>query len=132
MYSMFSDNNSPKDRLGIQLIQSFLRHGGYTGLDGLKLQTDGIFGANTDYAVRHFQRNNGLAVDGIVGPMTRAMLGGNFARPTPIPVNPHQATTMAQMGLSSEFWDRFPRLRDAIGANRRGDIRATRAFFERM
>ena len=31
---------------------------------------DGIFGANTDQAVRSYQQNNGLEVDGIVGPAT--------------------------------------------------------------
>ncbi|NLJ78762.1 MAG: hypothetical protein GX329_05310 [Tissierellia bacterium] len=37
---------------------------------------DGIFGANTLNAVRNFQRRNGLAVDGIVGPATRSKLYG--------------------------------------------------------
>ena len=31
---------------------------------------DGIFGQNTENAVREFQQNNNLAVDGIVGPNT--------------------------------------------------------------
>lgn len=39
------------------------------------LQLDGVFGSRTDQAVRGFQRNNGLVVDGIVGPRTRAALG---------------------------------------------------------
>ncbi|MFO8060315.1 MAG: spore cortex-lytic enzyme [Bacillota bacterium] len=35
----------------------------------------GVFGAQTSEAVRLFQRRNGLAVDGVVGPQTYATLG---------------------------------------------------------
>src|SRR5665647_3127057 len=48
-------------------------------------RVDGVFGANTEKAVRHFQRGVGLAVDGQVGPETlrafadlaRAVSGGS-------------------------------------------------------
>lgn len=41
---------------------------------GAGLTVDGIFGALTDQAVRTYQKTNGLVVDGIVGPKTRAAL----------------------------------------------------------
>ncbi|MDE6583601.1 MAG: peptidoglycan-binding protein, partial [Clostridia bacterium] len=37
---------------------------------GYRLSVDGAFGRNTENAVRQFQENNGLSVDGIVGPNT--------------------------------------------------------------
>ncbi len=38
-------------------------------------EVDGIYGPQTEEAVRYFQRKNGLAVDGIAGPDTLAALG---------------------------------------------------------
>lgn len=44
---------------------------------------DGIFGGGTEGAVRVFQEREGLAVDGIVGPVTWAKLvGGELPRPS--------------------------------------------------
>lgn len=40
----------------------------------LNIAADGIFGPQTDRAVRRFQRDRGLVVDGIVGPITWAEL----------------------------------------------------------
>lgn len=42
---------------------------------------DGIFGHQTLYAVRRFQKDNGLKVDGIVGPQTRGALERNTQAP---------------------------------------------------
>ena len=39
---------------------------------------DGIFGPNTERAVKEFQTNNGLDVDGIVGPRTWTALEEAF------------------------------------------------------
>lgn len=47
---------------------------------------DGIFGPATDRAVRQFQTDNALTVDGIIGPKTWAVLFG-AATPTPGPTS---------------------------------------------
>jgi peptidoglycan hydrolase-like protein with peptidoglycan-binding domain len=44
-------------------------------------QIDGIFGKVTKSAVEEFQSQNGLAVDGIVGPLTWAALDGDAPEP---------------------------------------------------
>ena len=44
------------------------------------LQIDGIFGSQTEAAVRGFQQALGIAVDGVVGPITwRALVSGMLA-----------------------------------------------------
>src|SRR5829696_2427540 len=42
--------------------------------NGRSVTVDGIFGPNTEAAVRAFQQSKGLAVDGIVGPNTWSAL----------------------------------------------------------
>lgn len=54
----------------VQAIQSRLKELGF-----LTGSADGIFGSNTEKAVKCFQKSAGLEVDGIVGPATRAALG---------------------------------------------------------
>lgn len=46
---------------------------------GYGLTVDGIFGQQTQQAVRDYQSKNGLSVDGIAGPNTLGMLYGNSA-----------------------------------------------------
>ena len=41
---------------------------------GLEINADGIFGSGTDSAVRTFQSNNGLTVDGYAGDATKTKL----------------------------------------------------------
>ena len=55
----------------VKTLQYLLRARGHN------VAVDGIFGPNTDAAVRAFQQQKGLAVDGIVGPVTwRAYVSG--------------------------------------------------------
>lgn len=53
----------------VEKLQEALNTAGY------ELDVDGIFGDDTESAVRGFQRDNGLSVDGVVGPDTWAALG---------------------------------------------------------
>jgi peptidoglycan hydrolase-like protein with peptidoglycan-binding domain len=48
--------------------------------EALGIGVDGIFGPETEEAVRSFQSEHGLTVDGIVGPATIAALRGGSAR----------------------------------------------------
>jgi peptidoglycan hydrolase-like protein with peptidoglycan-binding domain len=52
----------------VKTLQYLLRARGHS------VAADGIFGSNTDAAVRAFQQQHGLAVDGIVGPNTWSAL----------------------------------------------------------
>lgn len=45
---------------------------------------DGIWGRQTQAAVREFQKQHGLTVDGIVGPITLGALFGEAAKPTAV------------------------------------------------
>ena len=54
----------------VRTIQTKLQRWGY-----YDSAIDGIFGSETTAAVKEFQRKNGLAVDGIVGPRTLEALG---------------------------------------------------------
>lgn len=50
-------------------------------------EPDGVFGARTDAAVRHFQKVNALAESGVVDERTRQLLFGNGAIPKPFERN---------------------------------------------
>ena len=53
----------------VKLLQKYLIALGYANFKNL-----GVFGAATDAAVRAFQKKNGIGVDGVVGPKTKAKL----------------------------------------------------------
>ena len=52
----------------VRILQQKLKDKGY------HLSTDGIFGSKTDEAVRAFQADHGMTVDGVVGEKTWAEL----------------------------------------------------------
>src|SRR5436190_14834551 len=68
----------------VRWIQSSLNK-----LNGAGLAVDGIVGPITRWAVRSFQQQQGLVVDGIVGPQTagriQQLLGGILPQPQPTP-----------------------------------------------
>ncbi len=55
-------------------------------LEYLSGTADGIFGVNTENAVRKFQKDNHLKVDGVAGPKTLALLYGSSPVPTKTPL----------------------------------------------
>lgn len=76
----------------------------------LGIAADGVFGPQTDAAVRSFQARNGLIVDGIVGPQTRGALGGGSSTSSGTGTAskgpaPSHAVTMAvqqKLGISAD------------------------------
>jgi peptidoglycan hydrolase-like protein with peptidoglycan-binding domain len=62
---------------GHAATRSVAAHGG--GVSALQralgISADGVFGPQTESAVKHYQGSHGLAVDGVVGPATRSKLG---------------------------------------------------------
>jgi peptidoglycan hydrolase-like protein with peptidoglycan-binding domain len=62
---------------------------------GAHLVVDGDFGPATLAAVKSYQSSHGLSVDGIVGPLTKASLGGGGSTPPPPPVGGGQAKVVS-------------------------------------
>ena len=62
-----------------------------TGLGFYTNSIDGSFGPKTQGAVMNFQKSQGLKVDGLVGPITKATLNAaltGIGSPPPVPVTP--------------------------------------------
>ena len=60
----------------VLLLQRLLRGMGYRDADKKVLERDGDFGSKTEYALKTFQKKQGLDADGIAGTQTwGAMIG---------------------------------------------------------
>lgn len=76
----------------LRAIQQRLKDLGYTDVG----EVDGRLGRKTIGALTQFQTVNGLAVDGIYGPQTRAALAAPEAKPAPVSLE-RMATTAADL-----------------------------------
>ena len=66
-------DTAPELQDAVKQLQTDLNNFGFT------LTVDGIFGSETEAAVRQFQLDHNLVSDGIVGPQTWAVLTGTPA-----------------------------------------------------
>lgn len=94
--------NRPQIRYGssgddVKELQKQLNANGYN------LSVDGIWGKNTESAVRDYQKKNNLAVDGIVGKNTWGSLLGSTASSNV--TTPKKATTEADTGFSFDDFE---------------------------
>ena len=75
-YTLLRSGSTGED---VKKLQNALIGAGYdVGQSG----ADGIYGANTESAVRKYQQDNGLSVDGIAGEQTMGKLFGNMNKPS--------------------------------------------------
>ena len=89
----------------VKEAQTWLKaYGYYTG------KIDGVYGTTTTKAVRHFQQNNGLEMDGKIGSKTRSILvsgGAVLASAAPAPADPvptdNTATIKAAQTLLKQY-----------------------------
>lgn len=83
----------------VAALQSLLNGAGVT-VNGAKLAEDGIFGSGTEIAVRAFQADRGLKVDGLAGPDTLAAFEGGddlaVCKPAPAELHPVFARRIAR------------------------------------
>src|SRR3972149_10806893 len=69
------DHTSPRLRDAVKALQKELRR------EKFRLRLDGLFGRDTEDAVKRFQRAHGLDDDGVVGPLTWVVLLADQADP---------------------------------------------------
>jgi peptidoglycan hydrolase-like protein with peptidoglycan-binding domain len=70
----------------------------------LKINADGVFGAQTELAVKQWQSANGLAPDGIVGDKTRAKMGIAPAKPA-VAAAPTTKSSVGASGFDETYKD---------------------------
>lgn len=94
----------------VKTIQTALIASGYSvGTAGI----DGIFGPDTEAAVKQFQTDHGLTVDGIVGPETATAMNifGLGSTPSAPPTQPSSGVTLLKWGAvggaAYYFWKKF-------------------------
>jgi peptidoglycan hydrolase-like protein with peptidoglycan-binding domain len=66
------------------------------------IKVDGIYGPETEAAVRAFQASNGLTVDGVVGPLTSAALRGRTALESVQSVTPGETSSSASLSGAAQ------------------------------
>lgn len=69
MFSVGTVQNGSKGN-DVKLLQRLLKSNGFKGKDKKALSIDGDAGANTVYAIKKYQKKNGLTVDGVAGAAT--------------------------------------------------------------
>lgn len=76
-----ADSTVPSVRSAVGAVQRLLHRIGYTDASGAFLRVDGTFGKQTKHAVKAFQRDYRLEVDGKVGPQTWTALAREACDP---------------------------------------------------
>lgn len=72
----YQSTTNPRIRTAVYGIQMALTRLPAGRVNGTWIATDGSYGQQTEAAVRKYQRNRGLIVDGKVGPQTWEKLAG--------------------------------------------------------
>lgn len=88
--SSYSQDEVPRGDATVFAYQQRLRDLGYD-----PGPIDGRYGPMTQRAVRDFQSDTGLTVDGAMGPRTRAMIDSQYGEPA------------ATSGIGGRFWKRY-------------------------
>ncbi|MGO1480310.1 MAG: C40 family peptidase [Brachybacterium sp.] len=83
---------------------------------GADLPETGYFGSMTDDAVQAFQSENGLQVDGVVGPETHGALGGDSSGPAPVDIPSAGASAVPASASSASGSSIVDAARSAIGS----------------